>query len=387
MRKENMMPPPPSAKEKKKLRRERNRSSSSLSKRVATMVEKAKARQRTDLHVSEWGKDGFARDVHCTTFVVDRRSSRLAIEEVSMLSGERFRTEYEEPAKPVLIRDIPREDKWNALEEWTIPKLKKRIKHAYLKCGEDDHGKTIRMKFRHFCKYMKVQRDDSPLYIFDSTFDERRETKSLLDDYSVPKKYFPDDWFHLVGEDRRPPYRWFLVGPQRSGTTVHIDPLGTSAWNTLLQGRKRWILFPPHMSKKWTEGKTVRRKGEDDEAINYFTTFLPRLKSEDPHMEFYDFVQEPGDTLFIPGGWHHGVLNLDDTVAITQNFCSTTNFDRVWRKTRRGRKRMAVKWLDRLRQVAPRLVARAEALNQRDDFVMYDKLKRKKSSSRKRSRS
>jgi len=63
---------------------------------------------------------------------------------------------------------------------------------------------------------------------------------------------------------------------------VHIDPLATSAWNTLIYGRKRWVLFPPSFSREEVKGRHHVRKsaGEDDEAIDWFNNVLPRIKTE-----------------------------------------------------------------------------------------------------------
>ena len=57
----------------------------------------------------------------------------------------------------------------------------------------------------------------------------------------------------------------------------------------------------------------------------------------------------------MPGNWWHGVLNLDDTIAITQNFANEGNFDKVWLRTRKGRKKLSVKFLELLRINKPHL--------------------------------
>jgi histone arginine demethylase JMJD6 len=115
----------------------------------------------------------------------------------------------------------------------------------------------MKMKhFLHYCRHDAIN-DDSPLYIFDSGFykdrkkskkskakktkkksrpstsssssddhgnddtsrpkKQRLDLRSLLDDYQVPD-YFVDDLFRLTGSQRRPPYRWLVIGSGRSGT-------------------------------------------------------------------------------------------------------------------------------------------------------------------------
>ncbi|KAL3796178.1 hypothetical protein ACHAW5_005667 [Stephanodiscus triporus] len=292
---------------------------------------------------------------------------------------------------------------WPAVRNWSIPSLLADpvLSDVRFKCGEDDDGRSVRMRLRHFLRYLERNRDDSPLYVFDATFDECRRSRRLLDDYDVPE-YFDEDLLGLVGETRRPPYRWFLVGPERSGTTVHVDPLGTSAWNTVVHGVKRWALFPPRTSREAARGRGLVLRGEDDEAVHYFTVILPRIKRKaaavaaatvalgggddgggggggggrrgDPYadLECYEFTQYPGETVYVPRGWWHAVLNVTHTVGVTQNYCSRRNFDDVWRATRGGRKKMACTWLRKLGEAHPDLARRARDLNDVDGHVMWE---------------
>lgn len=299
------------------------------------------AKQKHRPKLKDWSRDGFAthrqhefdllgnspsmiREVSTIQELVNdppTATSPVCKLSCSILSVENFKNFFETPSIPCLISDIPQSDNWPAHTSWRLSNknyFRKKLGKGLFKVGEDDDGYKVKMKMKHFYKYMKNNVDDSPLYVFDSNYDNNPVSKCLLSDYKVPS-YFQCNYFDLISEKRRPPYRWFLMGPSRSGTTMHVDPLGTSAWNTSIEGRKLWVLFPPDAPKSIIKGLDVIRKGEDDESINYFVDLLPRIKQvHGERVHPIELIQYPGDTIFVPSGWWHAVLNLDHTVAITQ---------------------------------------------------------------------
>lgn len=338
-------------------------------RRTAGEVHRCKKGKRTDIKPTEWAKYGYAQRPELLTEKLVYEGNVVPIPRLKRkdITPEWFLENVTSKAQPVIVEDVCNE--WPAMQRWSVDSLEERFRHISFKVAKDDKGKKLRMKFKYYADYVRRQQDDSPLYLFETNVDDNGYIRALVSDFEVPD-LFPHDWFALVNNDSRPPFRWFCIGPKRSGTTVHTDPLGTAAWNAVTHGCKRWVLFEPKETRRIVKGRDVIKDGEDDEAIMYFDYILPRIKKAHPELKIYEGLQNPGDVIYVPGDWWHGVLNLEDTVAITQNYCGPDNFDVVWSKTRKEREKVAYLWLRNMKRYAIELHSRAIAMNLRDNFRM-----------------
>eukprot|EP00013_Stygamoeba_regulata_P012155 CAMPEP_0177676296 /NCGR_PEP_ID=MMETSP0447-20121125/27709_1 /TAXON_ID=0 /ORGANISM="Stygamoeba regulata, Strain BSH-02190019" /LENGTH=500 /DNA_ID=CAMNT_0019184841 /DNA_START=262 /DNA_END=1761 /DNA_ORIENTATION=+ len=242
----------------------------------------------------------------------------------AQLSVDEFNKNFEQKHLPVVICGGTKTWAWN---NWDFEAFKSQYGDKLFKMSQY-HVRTrkrVRMKFSNYMKYMEEQRDHDPLYLFDKGFVKRHpEMRSM---YEVPP-YFQDDLLNYLDDDIRPVHRWILIGPRRSGSKFHVDPIGSSAWNALVYGKKRWALYPPGVAPLGT--KPVWRDEEfesDVESLQWYLEVYPHLKDEDKPLEF---IQHPGDIVFVPGGWWHAVLNITDTVSVTQNFISPSLLPAAW---------------------------------------------------------
>ncbi|KAF9122023.1 hypothetical protein BGW39_010081 [Mortierella sp. 14UC] len=246
----------------------------------------------------------------------------FALENYDDLDIETFDRRYRYPNRPLMIQHSGVEQ-WPAWEQWTLGALASKYGETQFRVSniESNEEPSFGMCFKDFLHYIRYNNDTDPLYLFDPNF---AETVPEMDSaYRVPK-YFEFDYFSLLKSDARPPYRWLLVGPQRTGAPWHVDPSGTSAWNTLLSGHKRWALYPPHTVPPGHDPTSSERKT----SVSWYLDVYPYLPPESLPLEI---VQNPGQTIYLPSGWWHMVINMDDTVAVTHNFADEANLLQVKR--------------------------------------------------------
>ena len=225
------------------------------------------------------------------------------------ISVEDFVLNFEELNKPVLLEGCL--DNWVALQNWDRDYLLQLCSDVQFAVGPVD------MKLQEYFRYSDQVREERPLYLFDPKFAEK--VPKLGSEYEVPV-YFREDLFSVLGNER-PDYRWIIMGPAGSGSSFHIDPNSTSAWNAVIRGSKKWILFPPDVVPPGVhpslDGAEVACPVS---IIEWFMNFYGATKNWEKKP--IECICKAGEVIFVPNGWWHLVINLEESIAITQNFVS-----------------------------------------------------------------
>jgi len=285
-----------------------------------------------------------------------------------------FERDYEEKNVPVVI--LGGSECWPCVRDWgkvgvLVNKTNTNTNStAAAECGSKSAPPTFRatsgkcsipveFTLSTYLEYARCQRkDEAPLYFFDRDFvakcpqlgkDYQSELKKTCPFFCTTPEN-PSDLFSLLGSDKRPDHKWLIIGPQRSGSSFHIDPNCTHAWNCPIIGRKKWIFYPPGHPPP---GVIPSSDGDDvampislgEWVIDFWKEHVKRkqkLKREGRWEEMpLECVVSPGDILFVPHGWWHTVINLEEeegspgemmpNIALTQNYVSKSNLPDAFR--------------------------------------------------------
>lgn len=262
--------------------------------------------------------------------------------EASDLTVDEFTARYEIPNKPVVVTKAV--DHWTALQKWSPAYLASLEKEPQLfRATSATAPLAANFTLEGYFQYAQQSQEEAPLYLFERDF--AAKIPALENDYDVPR-YFRDDegsapsseeekekktdLFSVLGKDARPDYRWLICGPKKSGSIFHIDPNQTNAWNVSVQGRKKWIFYPPSVPPP---GVISSVDGADvtvpicigEWLLSFWDQHLEERKQADRSLRPLEVIVNPGDVIFVPHGYWHMVINLDDCIALTHNYVSTSN--------------------------------------------------------------
>ena len=113
----------------------------------------------------------------------------------------------------------------------------------------------------------------------------------------------------------------FFAGNSGTGALPHNH---STAVNLLVYGKKKWILFDANLNNTkgyelqqqyWNEYPYKEETSSKEWLEKEYNTSLQKYK--DSGGEVIEFIQNDGDVVFIPNGWSHTVVNLDECMGIT----------------------------------------------------------------------
>lgn len=147
--------------------------------------------------------------------------------------------------------------------------------------------------------------------------------------YKVPH-YFASDWlneYYIANPELNDDYMFVYMGPKGTWTPLHADVFFSYSWSANIVGKKRWLLFPPKEENKFRDsyGQLVY-----DVLSKDLKDHTKYDKYDSQHLKCFEVIQEAGEIIFIPSGWHHQVWNLEDTISVNHNWINGCNIRTIW---------------------------------------------------------
>lgn len=231
------------------------------------------------------------------------------IDLVENISPKRFKKDYLRKDRPVILRGL-----WNdypALKKWTVDYFKNEMGDTEIgvfdgKMQKEDRSFKQPDRTMKFADYLDIITSDKESEVRLFLFNIFKHNPELKNDFSYP----PLTRFYI-----KIPFMFF--GGKNSKVRIHQDMDWSNVFLTQLHGRKEVFLFHPKYSGllyKYPFGVHSSVNLDDPDYEKY-----PGLK----HIKGLHCIMEPGDTLFIPGGFWHYIKYLDGGYAINQRALST----------------------------------------------------------------
>jgi len=171
-------------------------------------------------------------------------------------------------------------------------------------------------KLAQFLDAMEAHTLAEPLYLWDWSI--AQQCPSLLKDFKVPR-YIAGDVLHSV----LPHWPSLLAGSRSSRSALHIDDYASHFWMILVQGVKRWRVYPLEAVPFLYPNKffdTIPITGFDDATqMSSFPLFQ--------YARAWDFELQAGEMLVVPYDMPHMVWNEQDAIAVAGNMVDVSNFD------------------------------------------------------------
>jgi hypothetical protein len=166
--------------------------------------------------------------------------------------------------------------------------------------------------------------DSNPAYFFknsDSSFKELKQDLAAVT-YFANRTAFP--WT----DKKRQKRALFLFGPAHSSTFFHAH---TNAYRALLYGSTRWFVYPPTMDNARIDGDHTKAALS---MVDWLEKHFDKRSGQWRHLQTdgggggtaagalpvgwkpVECVQRAGEVAFIPTGWKHGIVNLQNSIGM-----------------------------------------------------------------------